>query len=515
MPPCGNQGSLGWCMLELRNITKRFPGVKALDNVSLAFDKGQIHALVGENGAGKSTAMNILAGNLQPDEGSILLEGKEVRLRSYQDAIRNDIGLVYQEIQVIPESTIAENIMLDKLKSFSKNGFLNWKRINEETERYLHIVGLGISPRTPIFGLSAAEKQLTQIAKALASNTRYLLLDEPTSSLTKHEVENLFALIKALHGQSVTVIFVSHKIEEVLQLCDKVSVLRDGKFVGAAQCDGLTKQEVVRMMIGRETSDVYLGRLDSEEGKKALEVRNLCLSGRFDAVNLHLNKGEILGFYGLVGSGRTELAKTIIGEYPMTSGEVFVNGVRAHIRGVKDSLYKYKMGYVTENRKEEGLILDFPIRDNVTITIWSLLRRAVTRFLSGKRINQKTLEYVESLSIRAQNIKQVAGSLSGGNQQKVSISKWLAADCDILFIDEPTRGVDVGAKRQIHELIWKIAKEGKKSIVLISSDMPEIVTLARRILVFRENRIVAQLEDLDRFMGNYTSVSEEIGKHLQ
>jgi len=501
-------------MLEMRNASKRYPGIKALDHVSLAFEKGEIHALLGENGAGKSTAMNIIGGNLQPDEGSIVIDGKEVHLKSYHDATSNDISLVYQEIQMVPESSVAENIMLDKLGAFTGKGFLNWRKMEAEAQKYLKLVGLDIPPGTPITGLSAAQKQLAQIAKALSTNTRYLLLDEPTSSLTQHEAQNLFVLLRRLRAQGVTVIFVSHKIEEVLQLCDKISVLRDGRFVGTEPCASLTKQQVVKMMIGRETSDLYLGKLNTDSGERALEVKNLSQVGRFDNVSFHLNKGEILGFYGLVGSGRTELAKAIIGEDPITSGEILIRSRKAEIGGMADSLMKYKLGYVSENRKEEGLILDFPIRDNVTITIWGNIRNVVTRFLSGRKIDEITDKFMKSLSIKAQGIRQVAGSLSGGNQQKVSISKWLAADCEILIIDEPTRGVDVGAKRQIHELIWKIAKEKNKSIILISSDMPEIVALARRILVFRENKIIAEIADLDRFQGNYDLVSEEIGKHL-
>jgi len=501
-------------MLELRNVTKRYPGITALDHVSLAFEKGEIHALLGENGAGKSTAMNIIAGNLQPDEGSVVINGEEIHLKNYHDATRNDISLVYQEIQVVPESSVAENIMLDKLGAFTKNGFLRWRAMEAEAQKYLELVGLRIPARTPVTGLSAAQKQLAQIAKALSSNTRYLLLDEPTSSLTQHEAQGLFTLLRQLRDQDVTVIFVSHKIEEVLQLCDKISVLRDGRYVGTESCGSLSKQQVVKMMIGRETSDIYLGKLNPDGGERALEVKNLSQAGRFDNVSFHIKKGEILGFYGLVGSGRTELAKAIIGEDPTTGGEILINGKKAKIGGMADSLMKYKLGYISENRKEEGLILDFPIRDNVTITIWGKIRSAVTRFLSGRRIDEIANKFMKSLSIKAQGARQVAGSLSGGNQQKVSIAKWLAADCDILIIDEPTRGVDVGAKRQIHELIWKIAKEGNKSIILISSDMPEIVALARRILVFRENRIVAEIADLDRFQGNYDSVSEEIGKHL-
>lgn len=501
-------------MLELKNIKKWFPGVLALDDVSLSFKEGEIHALLGENGAGKSTIMNIICGNFRQDEGVVLIDGNEMNFKSYQDAIKNKISIVNQEIQVIPDSTVAENIMLDKLSNYSKNGKLNWKHLNSDTQKYLDMVGLNIAPETLVYKLSAAHKQLSQIAKALASNAKYLLLDEPTSSLTIHEANNLFGLLKKLRAEGVTIIFVSHKIEEVLAICDMVSVLRDGKYVGTKSCEGLTKQEIIKMMIGRETVDVYLGELCSKCNETVLEVKDLCQTGRFEDINFHLQKGEILGFYGLVGSGRTELAKIIIGEDHYTSGNIFVNGKNASIKSVSDCLYKYNMGYISENRKEEGLILDFPLKENVTITIWNKLRNNATRYLSNRKIDAVSEKMVNALEIKTPSIRQVVRNLSGGNQQKVCISKWLAAECEILIIDEPTIGVDVGAKKQIHDLIWKLANEQGKSIILISSDMPEMVMLARRILIFRENKIVGELDALDQYRGNYKQISEEIGKHL-
>jgi ribose transport system ATP-binding protein len=315
----------GLKLLELITLTKRFPGVVALDSVSLRFNPGEIHALLGENGAGKSTVMHIIAGNLKQDEGKIVVAGNEIKLNSYHDAIENKISIVNQEIQIVPESSVAENIMLDKLKQYVRFGRLDWKKMNEDAGKYLKMVGLDISPKTLIIELSAAHKQLCQIAKALSADAKYLLLDEPTSSLTEHEVEHLFTLLKNLRGQGVTIIFVSHKIEEVLKICDKISVLRDGKYVGTRDREGLTKAEIVKMMIGRETEDVYLGELDKMEDKKVLEVKNLKNEDRFDGINFYLKKGEILGFYGLVGSGRTELAKVLIGEDKKTSGEVLIN----------------------------------------------------------------------------------------------------------------------------------------------------------------------------------------------
>jgi ribose transport system ATP-binding protein len=500
-------------MLELKNITKKFPGVVALDDVSIAFYPGEIHALLGENGAGKSTLMNIIAGNYAPDKGKVFIDGQEIVLRSYQDAIKNNISIVNQEIQVIPDSSVAENIMLDKLKHFTKAGKINWSLLNDEAEKYQDMVGLKVEPKTPIYRLSAAQKQLCQIAKALSSDAKYLLLDEPTSSLTMHETERLFTLLKKIRDNGVTVLFVSHKIEEVLYICDKATVLRDGRYISTGNCGELTKPEIVKMMIGRDTDDVYLGSLGMVREENILEVRDLCREGMFEHINMRLKKGEILGFYGLVGSGRTELAKILIGEDKKTSGEVLIKGKKAEIRNVSDSLYKYGMGYVSENRKEEGLILDFPITDNITVTTWRRLQNRL-KFLSPHETDLLTQDMIEKLDVRTPGFRQVVGKLSGGNQQKICIGKWLAAECEILIIDEPTVGVDVGAKEQIHELIWKLANEYGTSVILISSEMPEIVKLARRILVFNENKIVGELDDLDHYKGQYQLVSKRIGEFL-
>lgn len=501
-------------MLELREITKTFPGVRALDNVSVTFKEGEIHALLGENGAGKSTLIKIICGIYEPDQGQVVLNGKELKLESFLDAISNEISIVNQEIQVIPRSSVAENIMLDKLDKYAKAGIINWTNINKTAKTYLDMVGLEIAPETEIANLSAAQKQLIQVAKALASNAKVLLLDEPTSSLTKHEADNLFEILFKLKRDGVILIFVSHKLEEVIALCDRITVLRDGKYIGTKDCKGLQKQDIVKMMIGRETKDVNLGILNIDKNVKTLEVKNLCQKARFDNINLHLNKGEILGFYGLVGSGRTELAKILIGEDTADSGEVLINGEKTCIRSMADSLYKYKMGYVSENRKEEGLILEASIKTNIAITIWNRIISRLFRKISLRTEVNESNSMVDAMKIKITNLEQKVGRLSGGNQQKVSISKWLAAGCDILIIDEPTVGVDVGAKEAIHKLIWDLAAVEGKSIILISSDMPELCTLARRILVFKDNKIVGELDDINECACTYESLSSRIGLHM-
>lgn len=500
-------------MLEVRSISKSFPGVQALDDVSAAFEPGTIHALLGENGAGKSTLMKIICGIYRPDGGELHLDGERLQLKDSLEAIRHRISIVHQEIQVVPQATVAENIMLDKLGNFRRGLGIDWKAMNRESQTYMEMVDLHIAPATVIRELSAAQKQLTQIARALSSGARVLLLDEPTSSLTLHEADRLFELLRRLRSQGVCIVFVSHKLEEVKALCDVLTVLRDGRVIGTRPTSEVDRQDIITMMIGRKTKDEFRSFLNVKLDEPVLEVRNLS-SSLFDGINLTLHRGEILGLYGLVGSGRTELAKTIIGEYGHDSGEIRVEGKPARIGSVAEALHKYRIGYVSENRKEEGLILSASVNTNLTVTIWRRLVAGFLRFLSPKSELREADAIIRRLEIRTPNGRQIINNLSGGNQQKVSIGKWLIANCDVLIIDEPTVGVDVGAKEYIHDLIWNMAKEEGKSIILISSDMPEMIALARRILVFKEFRIVGALDDLNTREYSYEETSSRIGHYI-
>ena len=501
-------------MLELRSISKSFPGVKALDNVSLQFAPGQIHALIGENGAGKSTAVKIMAGIYQPDSGQVLYDGRPLHFRSHRGSPKTGIGIVHQEIQAVPESSIAENIMLDKLITYGRTGIINWKAVHRAARGYMDMVGLDFPPTAAMKHLSAAHKQLAQIAKALAGHAKVLLLDEPTSSLTEREAANLFRILRELKAAGVTILFVSHKLEEVLELCDRVSVLRDGRFVGTRPVAEASRRELIRMMIGRECAEEHLGRLDVRRDREMLRAEHVVRRGKADDVSFALYEGEILGFYGLVGAGRTELARILIGEDRLDGGEIYVRGQRAHVRSIADSLYRYRIGYVTENRKEEGLLLKSPVRTNITITIWRNIVNRLTRFISGRKEDAAARHMVGALQIKATDLGQKTEDLSGGNQQKVSLAKWLAAECDVLIIDEPTVGVDVGAKEQIHRLIWDLAKKQRKAIILISSDMPEVIRLSSRILVFKSRRIVGELTGVDDPSRTYEEISTEIGHYL-
>lgn len=499
-------------MLKLKNITKTFPGTKALDDVSLEFHSGEIHALLGENGAGKSTLIKIICGIHRDYQGEVFLEGEKLHLKSYHDALAKGISIVNQEIQIIPDSTIAENIMLDKLDRFGRKGRLDWEKLKESARQYIDMVELDLEPDTKVGPLSAAQKQLVQIAKALSSETPVLLLDEPTSALTENETKTLFSVLKKLKDSGKNLIFVSHKLDEIFEICDKVSVIRDGKWVGTNRIEELDRDRLIQMMIGRESSNEHLGNLQSMEDKVVLEARELYLRDKVDNSSFQLKKGEILGFYGLVGSGRTELAKVLIGEDRPEKGDIFINGKKAVIKSMSDALNKYGIGYVSENRKEEGLILDFSVDANIGVTIWQKVINKLSRKINKKGEENMIQPLIDKLKIKITSPKQIVSSLSGGNQQKVSIAKWLAADCEILIIDEPTIGVDIGAKEYIHDLIWDLASNQGKSIILISSDLPEMLKLSRRILVFQNNRIAGAIDDLTGDPYQNEKVSLQIGQ---
>jgi ribose transport system ATP-binding protein len=539
-------------MLELRNISKSFPGVRALNDVSLEFRAGEIHGLMGENGAGKSTAIKIMTGIYQPDAGEILFDGVPITLIDYRDSIAKGIGIVHQELHVIPDASVAENIMIDKLITRAP-GVVDWPAVYAEARKHMARVGLQEPPDRLVRGLSVAQKQLVQIAKALSAQVKVLLLDEPTSSLTEHEARRLFALLRQLRDKGAALVFVSHKLDELLSLCDRVSVLRDGRFVGTRQVSGarpfpgpatssagespknpeaagrkgvaapedgrtpasLTPRDLVQMMIGRECNDDHLGKLSPDWGTEVLRAEKIVRHDKADDISFTLHRGEILGFYGLVGSGRTELARILIGEDTMDSGRIWIRGRRAEIHSVGQSLYRHRLGYVTENRKEEGLLLDDAVQTNLTMTVWPKIRNALTRRIDSAKEAAIADCYVDSMRIKTPGLSQRVRNLSGGNQQKVSIGKWLAADCDILIIDEPTVGVDVGAKQQIHQLIWDLAGREGKSVILISSDLPELVRIVNRLLIFREHRVVGQVRDIDSMNKTYADVSHEIAPYFE
>lgn len=498
--------------LELCNITKSYPGVKALDDVSMTFHPGQVHALLGENGAGKSTLIKTICGIHKADSGDIVLDGEVLKLGSLKDGMRKGITIVNQEIQVFAESSIAENMMMDKLELYRAAKGIDWPRMYTDAAEYLKRVGLDLDPEQPIGGLSAAQKQLVQIAKALSRDASVILLDEPTSSITMNEVRKLFELINELRDKGITMIFVSHKLEEVQEICDMVTVLRDGQHVGTKPIAELDREGIIEMMIGRKIQIETYDHLDADPDDIALKAEGITSYGLIEDASFSLRRGEILGFYGLVGSGRTELAKTIIGYLPKHAGTLTVEGEMAEISSVSQCVDRYSIGYISENRKEEGLFLEFDIETNMTITIWKRLRNKISGAINGRTQERVASDMMTALDVRATGIDQIVGNLSGGNQQKISIAKWLAADSNILIIDEPSVGVDVGAKSTIHDIVWDLAKTKGKSVILISSDMPEMISLASRIMVFKERAIVGEVDGIACPGQDYDTVSRAIGR---
>lgn len=495
-------------ILEASDIRKQFPGVLALDGVSLRLRSSEIHALVGENGAGKSTLIKILTGVYQPDAGEIHMDGVPVRFGSPREALAAGISAVHQEHNLIPQFTVAENILLERLPTRGPQ-LVDFGRIYRDAGPWMQLVGLELSPTRLVSELSAAQMQLVEIAKALSLRSRILLLDEPTAAITPHEAGYLFRVLRELRGHGVPLVFVSHKLEEVFEIADRITVLRDGRNTCTDQdLSALDQDRVVTFMVGR--ADVLTELPPKpDSGPPALEVRNLATEAGARGISFNLHQGEIVGSYGLVGAGRTELAKAIVGEIRVTGGEIMVAGRRARIRSMRDALEHYGIGYVSENRKEEGLILLHPVRTNLSITIWQRLRTFGQWIRSAvERASVKPL--MKQLDVRAHSIEQTVGTLSGGNQQKVSLGKWLAADVEILIIDEPTIGIDIKTKSALHELIWDLAAKGK-SILLISSDMPEVIRLSDRILVMRDHRIVGEITNNH----NYEEVSEAIMSRLR
>jgi ribose transport system ATP-binding protein len=477
-------------LLEITGLSKAFPGVQALTDVSLALRSGEILGLVGENGAGKSTLIKILTGLYQADSGRILIAGEEAAPRSPQDAIARGIAVVPQERNLVPRFSVGENIFLESPPR--KRGIIDFERIHEDAQRWLDLLELEVESRTPVLRLSVAQMQLVEIARALSREGRILLLDEPTASITPHETRTLFAVLKRLRDRGVAMIFVSHKLEEVFELCDNVTVLRDGRNAGPqASVAELDREHVITLMVGRESIIRELPERASEKSGTALELRDVSTAWGARAIDLKIEYGEIVGLYGLVGAGRTELARAIIGADEITAGEVLVQGRRAHIRSVADALHRYRIGYVSEDRKEEGLILIHSVLRNITVTVWRRLQNGVG-WIRGSAEKDQVAPMVERLDIKTPSLSTIVNSLSGGNQQKVSLAKWLTAGVDVLIIDEPTVGIDIRTKGNLHELIWELAGQGL-AVLLISSDMPEMVRLADRIVVMRGGRIVGEL----------------------
>ena len=495
--------------LEATGIGKAFPGVQALQDVSLSLKGGEIHALVGENGAGKSTLIKIITGLYRQDSGTLRMDGHEVEFSDPRSAIEAGIAAVPQERSLIPEFSVGENILIERMP-LRGGVFVDYETINREAARWIEVMDLDIPVTRRAARLSAAEMQLVEVVRALALESSVLLLDEPTASITPHEAAHLFEVLRSLRDRGVAVLVVTHKLEEVFELCDRVTVLRDGKNVASGEpLEGLTREQLVAWMIGRKQLIAELPERPPRGKQAALALRDLDTVSGVEGANLEVFPGEIVGLYGLVGAGRTELAHAIIGASEISGGEIMIGGRKAHIRSVAEALSRYRIGYVSEDRKSDGLILSKDIVFNISVTLWRRLARWVVGWVPDAAEQEVARRHAEALDVRTPSLEQVVGNLSGGNQQKVSIAKWLAAEADILIFDEPTIGIDVKTKDALHELIWDLASSGK-AVMLISSDMPEMVRLADRILVMKSGRIVSEIENSRR----YDEVSEAIMQNL-
>ncbi len=470
-------------IVELIGIAKQFGGVQALRGVDFRLFPGEVHALVGENGAGKSTLVKILAGIYRPDSGTVKVGGEVVELRSPTQAQALGIAVVQQEPMLFPDLDVAENVFMGRHPR-DRFGRVDWNRMYREVDQLLASLNVSLSSHTPVQGLSIAEQQLVEIAKALSLKARVLVLDEPTAALSLHEVEELFAIVKQLRERGVAVLFVSHRLDEVFAIADRLTVFRDGTHIITAPVGEMNTEEIIKHMVGRELSNLY-PKSEAEIGEVVLEVRQLTRPGVFADVSFQLRRGEILGFSGLVGAGRTEVARVLFGIDRAESGEIWLKGKKVRIRSPRQAM-DYGIAYVPEDRHQQGLVMNFSIAANVTLAILQKVSRL--GLLDPRREQKIAGEYSRQLNVRSAGVEQLVSALSGGNQQKVVLSKWLATNPSVLILDEPTRGIDVGAKAEVHRIISDLAARGL-AIILISSELPEVLAMADRVIVLHEGRV--------------------------
>lgn len=475
-------------ILEMRNITKRFPGVLALDNTHLDLKPGEVHCLVGENGAGKSTMMKILAGAQLKDAGEILIDGEPIEIHSPHHAQQLGISMIYQEFNLSPYLSVAENIFLGREPCRGRTPFIDWRRMYRDAEEMLARIRVKLDVRRPVNTLSVAQNQMVEIAKALSVNAKIIVMDEPSATLTDHELEALFDLIKNLRRQELGLIYISHRLEEIFEIGDRVTVMRDGCHVGTKPVCDLTRESIIHMMVGRELKDEFPKEI-FEAGEERVRVEGLSRSGVFEDVSFNVRQGEIVGLTGLVGAGRTEVARTIFGADQKTGGKVYLDGEAVFVRSPRDAIAR-GIGLLTEDRKGQGLVLGMTVRENTTLS--NLAELAWGPFVNQTRERRVAQKYVKDLQIKTPSIEQVTQNLSGGNQQKVVLAKWLFTGSKMLIFDEPTRGIDVGAKVEIYKLMNELVRQGV-AILMISSELPEVLGMCDRILVMHEGRLAGEL----------------------
>ncbi|MDE7332543.1 MAG: sugar ABC transporter ATP-binding protein [Lachnospiraceae bacterium] len=479
---------MGDIILTMKDIDKSFPGVHALDHVNFEVRKGEVHALMGENGAGKSTLMKVLTGIYTKDSGSIVYEGKEVEFHTTREAQDAGVVIVHQELNMLGHLTVAQNIFIGR--EFKKGIGIDDKKMNEEAAKLFEKLHIDIDPAETMSNLTVGKQQMCEIAKAISHEAKVIIFDEPSAALTEAEIEELFKIIRDLRKQQIGIVYISHRMDEIKVITDRVTVMRDGTYVGTLITKDCTKDDIINMMVGRVIyEDPKTQSSVPKNAPVVLKVENLNAGRMVQDVSFELHKGEILGFSGLMGAGRTETARAIFGADPKTSGNIYINGQKVEINSPQDAV-KCGIGYLSEDRKRFGIVVQKSVAENSTMA-------ALENFVSGLFINKKSenkiaQEYVESLATKTPSVDQLVVNLSGGNQQKVVIAKWLIRNCDILIFDEPTRGIDVGAKNEIYKLMNRLAEEGK-SIIMISSEMTEILRMSDRIVVMCEGKKTGEI----------------------
>ena len=482
-------------ILKLDNITKLYPGVTALDDVSLSFEQGEVHAIMGENGAGKSTLIKTIGGAIQPNSGTITIGENSFDHLTPSLSSENGIGVIYQEFNLVPSLSVSENVCLGN--KLGHRFYKDRKQMNTETKKVLEELGLDIDPDMMVSKLSTGQQQMVEIAKSMIKNCKVLIMDEPTASLSSAETENLLKMVNTLKEKGVTILYISHRLEEVFQISDRISIMRDGHYIKTVNTKDTSRKELIKLMVGRDIGDEYPKRQTRPEEEVVLEVKDLCGQGD-ENVSFKLHKGEVLGVAGLVGAGRTEMAKMIYGYLKKDKGEIYVHGEKKDIRIPSEAIAS-GIGLIPEDRKREGAFLEYTIDWNIPIMM--IKKASNGLFVDRKKTAEIVDKYIKELSIATPSAKQFVRNLSGGNQQKVVVAKTLATEADILIMDEPTRGIDVGAKQEIYNLINELVAQGK-SVLMISSEMEELMGMADRIMVFYEGEVTGFV-DREHFEQNH------------
>jgi len=475
-------------LLEAKGIVKQYPGVLALDKVDFDVFSGEVHCLAGENGAGKSTLIEIIGGSYKKDEGTIRINGTEVEFASPKEAQESGIAVLHQELPVLPYLSVAENIFLAR-QPRNKAGFVNYSEMYRQARKWLDIIQADINPRSLLGSLPMSKQQLVSIAKALSLDAKIIIFDEPSAVLTSVELKRLFEIIGSVKKEGKGIVYISHRLEEIFEIGDRVTVLRNGRLVGTRPIEEINRDTLIKMLVGREISEEVPTERKEIEDKAVLAVKGLCRKGIFEDISFTVNRGEILGVYGLVGAGRTEVIRVIVGADPLDEGEIYIENRRVRIKSPKDAI-KYGICLAPEDRKQHGLILGKSVQENIVLPSLHRFKRSL--FLDYGRMRSYTRKFVSSLRIVTPTLSQKVRFLSGGNQQKVVLAKWLGMEMKVFIFDEPTRGIDIGAKEEIRSLIRKLAEEGR-AIIVISSEIPEIMSLSNRIVIMHNGRITGCL----------------------